>query len=262
MTVYATEYIRDVEEGEMYAQLFRCNDGNIYVVKVMSNPRGRRALFNELVSYQLGGLLNLPIAKGQIIVFSKDIFNDPYLLDEMGIQEGPHFGSLFIKNASSFSLDKLPFCENISMLPEMIVFDHWITNFDRWSEPQNLLVVGKEQYKLVLIDHAHAFNGPDWTIGSLIYWTKNTDIIWGGIYQEFVPFIDNEDPFALALKKLEAITNEEIAAAFGKNLPSEWQVSKEEVKTLLFHLILRKKMIRKMMADLKDYFPIWSSSNR
>ncbi|PKG21528.1 HipA family kinase [Niallia nealsonii] len=261
MTIYATEYLGAVDEGEMYAQLFRCSDGNTYVVKAMSNPIGRRAIFNELVSYRLGRLLNLPLSYGRIIVFSKSIFNDPHLLDEKGIQEGPHFGSLFIKNASEYSPDKLYFCKNIHMLPEIIVFDHWITNYDRRLEPQNILVVGKNPYELVLIDHADAFNGPDWTIESLVSWTDSKDIIWGEIYQEFVPFIDNEDPFGLALEKLESITDEEIAAAFGKDIPSEWQVSKEEVKTLLFHLIMRKKRVRKIITHLKSYFPIWNSSS-
>jgi hypothetical protein len=259
MTVYAIEYLKDVDEGEMYAQLFRCSDGNIYVVKVMSNPMGRRALFNELVSYRLGRLLNLSLAKGRIIVFTKKIFNNPKLLDEMGIHEGPHFGSLFIKNANSYTSDKLPFCKNIHMIPEMIVFDHWITNYDRRQEAQNILVVGKNPYELVLIDHADAFTGPDWTIKCLITRTNDTNIIWGSIYQEFVPFIDNNNPFGIALEKLEAITDEEIAAAFGKDLPVEWQVSKNEVKVLLHHLIVRKKKIRKIISGLKGYFPIWNS---
>jgi hypothetical protein len=262
MAVYATEYLRDIDEGEIYAQLFRCSDGNTYVVKVMSNPIGRKALFNELVSYRLGRLLNLSLAEGRVIVFSKKFFNDPNFLDKMGIQEGPHFGSLFIKSTSRYSSDTLPFCKNLQMLPEMIVFDHWITNYDRRVEPQNILVVGKKPYELVLIDHAHAFNGPDWTIESLIPWTYGNNIIWGEVYQEFVPFMDNEDPFEMALEKLEAITDEEIAAAFGKDLPPEWQVSKEEIKTLLFHLITRKKRIRKIITRLKRYFPVWNSSGK
>lgn len=261
MTIYATEYLRDVDEGEMYAQLFRCSDGNNYIVKVMSNPMGRRALFNELISYRLGRLLDLPLAKGRIIVFSKKKFNDPNWLEEMGISEGPHYGSLFIENVSEYSSDKLPYCKNIHILPEIIVFDHWITNYDRRLEPQNILVVGKKPYKLVLIDHAHAFNGPDWTIESIVPWTYGKNIIWGEIYEEFVPYMDSEDPFGLALMKLESISDKEIANAFGKDIPPEWQVSKEEVITLLFHLITRKNRIRQIIKPLKVHFPIWNSTS-
>ena len=259
MTIYAVEYIRDADEGEMYAQLFRCSDGNIYVVKLMSNPVGKKALFNELLSYRLGRLLNLSLAAGEIVVFSRERFSNPALLDEMGIQDGPHFGSLYIENALEYRSDMLPYCTNSNMLPEIIVFDHWITNYDRRLEPQNLLAVGEGPYELVLIDHAHAFNGPDWTIDAIIPWTYGDNIIWGRIYQEFVPFMDNEDPFGSALDKLESITDQEIASAFGKDLPPEWQVSKEEVKVLLFHLITRKNRLRKVIQRLKVYFPIWNS---
>ena len=261
MTVYATEYIRDADEGEMMAQLFRCSDGKIYVVKVMLNPTGKRALFNELVAYRLGALLSLPVAYGQVIVFSKNRFSDPNLFDQMGIQEGPHFGSLFMEGATSYSSDKLPYCKNIYKLPDLIVFDNWISNFDRKREPQNLLIVGKKTYEFVLIDHAHAFNGPNWTIESLISWTYDTDSIWGGIYQDFIPYMDNKEPFGRALTKLNALTDREMAAAFGKDLPPEWEVSKEEVQILLFHLIKRKEMMKELITSLKGYFPIWNASS-
>lgn len=260
MSVYAVEYIKDVEEGEMAAKLFLCSDGNIYIVKLMSNPNGKRSLFNELVAYRLGTLLHLPIATGQIIIFSKHKLKDPKLLKRMAIEEGPHFGSLLINNASMYTPGKLNHCKNTSTLPEIIVFDHWISNYDRKDEPQNILISGQNPYQLAYIDHADAFNGPDWTIESLNYYTWNSQVIWGSTYDEFVPFIDNADPFGLALIKLESIKEEELAAAFGRDIPSEWQVSKEEVKTLLFHLIIRKQQMKKLIAGLRRYFPIWNSS--
>ncbi|MCM3033040.1 HipA family kinase [Niallia sp. MER 6] len=260
MSVYAVEYIKDVEEGEMAAKLFLCSDGNVYIVKLMSNPNGKRSLFNELVSYRLGELLGLPIATGKIIIFSKKKLKDPKLLKRMAIEEGPHFGSLLIKNASMYSSDKLYHCNNTFTLPEIIMFDNWISNYDRREERQNILLTGNNPYQLAFIDHADAFYGPEWSIESLNYYTWNNHVIWGSTYEEFVPFIDNADPFGLALNKLYSIKDEEIAAAFGKDIPSDWQVSKEEVKMLLFHLIIKKQQMKKTIADLRSYFPIWNSS--
>jgi hypothetical protein len=261
LTIYAVDYIKEIGTGEMQPQLFKCSDGNRYVVKLMSNPLGKKALFNELISYRLGRLLNLPIAKGCIINFSKKRLKNSSFMEKFRVQEGPHFGSLFLEGTSHFTEKNLSKCSNLDIVPEMIVFDHWISNSDRSSESQNLLIVNGEKPSLLMIDHADAFFGPNWDIRSLIKQTENSEVIWGKNYQAFIPFIDNKNPFEKALFHIDAILNEQIAIAILRDIPKEWQVSKNELKVLLYHLITRKEHMRKILFKLKPFFPIWSSDD-
>ncbi|MED3562982.1 HipA family kinase, partial [Bacillus xiapuensis] len=202
MTIYAIEHIKDIGSGEMHAQLFRCSDGYSYVVKFISNPLGRKALFNELISFRLGKLLNLPIAEGMVVHFSKNKLKNPDLMEKFKIEEGPHFGSRFLEQASHFNRLQLPLCDNIGIAPEMIVFDYWISNFDRARQPSNLLIVGKQSPSLALIDHADAFRKSNWNITSILSRIDNMEVRWGQVYQEFVPYIDQKQPFQTALEKL------------------------------------------------------------
>jgi hypothetical protein len=51
-----------------------------------------------------------------------------------------------------------------SYFAQVICFDEWIANYDR--HPGNLLFGDPDRF--LLIDHGHAFTGPNWTISSLI----------------------------------------------------------------------------------------------
>ncbi|OIK08609.1 hypothetical protein BIV60_25715 [Bacillus sp. MUM 116] len=163
MTIYAIEHIKDIGSGEMHAQLFRCSDGNSYVVKFMSNPLGRKAF--------------------------------------------------------------------------------------------------KQSSSLALIDHADAFRKSNWNITSIFSRIDNMEVRWGQVYQEFVPYIDQKQPFQSALEKLDSIPDEQIAEIVDQALPGEWKISRDELIILLTYLIQRRENLRKIISQLKGFFPIWSSTD-
>jgi hypothetical protein len=233
--------------------VFLCDDGRPYVVKFLSNPQGLRILPNEWWAFQLGRLLGLPMGEAEKIVLAQDLLALPELA-EFHLQAGPHYGSLCLTDFTHCSsVEKVEKCTNLEIVPMMIVFDHWINNNDRYCSNRNLLIDMSKSWRLHLIDHGSCFYGAGWTIDVLNEHAGRVETYWGEVYQRFVPFLDQNQPFEAALKRLEALPDHQIQKAITTDIPPEWQVSDEEKDALVRHLIARKPLVR---AALQRVVPL------
>ncbi len=259
----AIQYFSPMNYGWSNPHLFLCLDGNRYVVKFMSNPQGKRVLANELISYRLAKWLKLPVPRGEIIYVSQELIDSSPTLQYLGVEVGPHFGSYFIesktKNLSKADISQVM---NISKAADMILFDYWLNNNDRHllrPEGENNVLLSKGvKTKLWLIDHANILAGPNWTVESISGHQNHIFTYWGELYERFVPYIDNANPFAQALNRIESLELWQIMESISI-VPVEWGVADHEKLALSNYLNIRKKLLATFIQPLRVHFPVWES---
>ncbi|MED0963329.1 HipA family kinase [Bacillus paramycoides] len=258
--VNALKYISSAGIGKSGPQLFECDDGKRYVVKFMSNPfQGdtRKSLVNELISNKLAKYLNLPVPEGQVIYFSIDLIKQIPELEAYHIQPGPHFGNISYENiALPIEHERIKKCVNLSDMPGIIVFDHWVQNQDRANNLFNLIIVEGEEYnKLYMIDHDRCFYSRERDVLTLRNKAQFIEILWGDIYRQFKPFIREKDAFLKYVTAIEDFPNHEIKNIV-YSMPEEWVSDKGELNAIDEFLIERKLILKESIYLL--YNKHWS----
>jgi hypothetical protein len=131
---------------------------------------GNKALANEIICTLLGQSADLPIPKGYLVHVSATDYPDSHFLKGNRIQETIAYGSESA-NAVSFTRHfKLQGEEDEALAykelfpkwngwRDTVTFDEWLANADR--NPGNLLLGANKE--IWLIDHTHAFKGPQWS---------------------------------------------------------------------------------------------------
>ncbi|AHV96405.1 HipA family kinase [Paenibacillus sabinae] len=256
MSILAVRYIRPIDDGWTLPHLFKCEDGQTYVVKFINNRSGSGILANELIAYRLGKRLGLPIAPYRIIQITKDLVNMFPALKSMDIPTGLHLGSLYFEQGTTLLGEvNLALCQNLHQAAGMMVFDHWINNWDRHVAESNLLYL-PDQRKILMIDHSDAFFGPYWDIEEFMDDSDRMDVFWGPLYERFVPYIDSPNPFGRYIRLVEKIGEEAVVQAV-KGLPKQWSISSEDASSLVDFLMGRRYLVREALEELRDNFPIW-----
>lgn len=254
----AAQYLGPVGRGWTKPQLFRCTDGKKYIVKFKNNPLGKKTLSNEFVAYRLGSMLNLPVAECQAVYLSEGLIHLYPSLKEMNIESGPHLGISFYENAIETDNEKrISKCSNLDKASGMIAFDHWIHNWDRHNRTISNLLIAEN--KIIMIDHANCFDGPNWSVDSLKKNQKKSTVYWGQMYNRFVRYIDGNNPFGDDLSAIESLGKSEIKEVL-EDIPKEWGLNRDEIQALADYLIYRKSRVYKAIEKLQKHFPIWSSS--
>lgn len=244
----AIKHISAIRKGKTRPQLFECDDGRHYVVKFMSNPAhgdARKILVHELIANKLAKDLGLPVAEGQVIYFSSDLIKQVPELEEYNVQPGPHFGSVFYENKSRpTNKERIKKCVNLSEMPGVIVFDHWVHNRDRANNLWNLIIDEGEEYnKLYMIDHAGCFYSSRRDAYTLRKRARSIDIYWGKMYQQFKPFLKEKENFFKYVKAIENFSNSKIKEIV-YSTPDKWEANKDELDAIYEYLIKRKSILK------------------
>lgn len=259
MEIQAVQYVRPMSGGWSEPLLFKCDDGQNYVVKLMNNPDGPGTLANEWIASRLGPLLGLPMAQTRIVRITRDLLETYPMLKSMGIPAGLHIGSLY--ESRGLVLDDrvdLSACLNVSQGAGMIVFDHWINNGDRHEKNENVLYLPHSK-KFIMIDHGDAFFGPQWQMDEWFEDPGHMESFWGPVYRKFVPYIDGSDPFGSCIAQVRSLKEEHIqAAVYG--LPRQWGVSRKDLEQLVDFLMYRKDRVHRTVRKLARHFPRWKRS--
>ncbi|GGD75532.1 HipA family kinase [Paenibacillus nasutitermitis] len=257
MSVHALSHIKSIGEGWTLPHLFYCDDGHEYVVKLMNNHQGPGVLANEYIAFRLAKLLDLPAAEYKVVNISYDLVEIFPALKKLRVPAGPHIGCLFAEQAITLKKKvDLSVCKNIRTMAGMIVFDHWIKNWDRYVTGANLLLL-QDTKQLLLIDHSNAFCGPEWDTKDIIKSTDTMEVYWGHYYEIFAPYIDGPDPFEPYLSVLEALDRRKLEQAVS-GVPGQWKISTKKLDYLIDFLYGRKDLVRGALMQLQDKFPIWS----
>ncbi|MFC7322414.1 HipA family kinase [Halobacillus campisalis] len=240
----AVEYIGALKRGETKPHLFKCEDGETYVVKLMSNPVGKKILAHEHIANGLANYLSLPVAQGESIFLSEELIKQLPESEFSKTQPGPHFGCLYYKNAVRPTTEnRIQKCMNLHQMAGIIVFDHWVRNRDRCSNYFNLIIdEGEEQNKIYMIDQAGCFFSSIRSSKRLKNTADYMDVFWGDLYKEFKPYLKEKELFYYYISAIEQFPDDEIKAIV-HSTPPEWESDPEELEALAAYLIQRKEKL-------------------
>ncbi|MCA0989993.1 HipA family kinase [Guptibacillus hwajinpoensis] len=247
----AVEYIGALKRGETKPHLFKCDDGYIYVVKLVSNPVGKKILAHEHIANGLAKYLGLPVAEGESIFLSEDVIKQISENQISSTPPGPHFGCLYYKNAVRPTTERrIKKCTNLDQMAGIIVFDHWVRNRDRHSNYFNLIIdEGEEHNKIYMIDHAGCFFSSIRSSKRLKKTAGYMDVFWGDLYKEFKSYLKEKELFYYYISAIEQFPDNEIKAIVNST-PPEWESDPEELEALAAYLIQRKEKLREPINQL------------
>lgn len=160
---------------ETYKGIVETSTGKVQAYVKMLH---KRALAGELVCTVLAQAAGLPVPNGYLIEVRQEDYPESSFLKTQGLKSTIAFGSEEL-NAPSLSRryessDEAAFdylFDTWQRWQEAMLFDEWVANSDR--HPGNFIVNGPND--VWLIDHSHAFRGPNWDANDLraVAYTKN-----------------------------------------------------------------------------------------
>lgn len=243
-------------------------DDDIYVVKFMQNPEGLRVLANEYIGAKIAEILHLPLASPSIVEVDDDFVTHYGKQISLHVGEeisaGIHFGTKKVKKIYPITNSAmLQAARNIDIIPEVVLFDHWICNTDRESNGGNLLFDASKM-EVVVIDHTHAFDlGPIWTATDLrqrIGEGFRPFNMSGFVYKKLVLHIKGNNPFHRILDKMSRVTDDHLWDIIS-TVPLEWGVTEEEKAVLHSYLCDRLSRIEQVLPLLKPVLPFWKGGS-
>ena len=203
-------------------------DAGPAVVKVLQNPAGPDALVRELVGTRLAAAFGLPTFDFAVLHY--DGLVPLFLSNGEPVQPGMAFATRFergnVWGGTSVELKRL---SNPDDIARMIVFDHWIQNFDRFtvlggSNRGNVFHSTERsdaagQLCLLAIDHTHC----------LLERSPFADHIAGGhvtdpteytVFRSYTEFVDAAS-IRRSADALESLPSERIVESC-ENIPEAW----------------------------------------
>ncbi|MFC7322415.1 HipA family kinase [Halobacillus campisalis] len=252
----AVKYVGAMSKGKTRPQLFECDDGQQYVVKFMSNPispNANKLLVHEIIANRLAQRLSLPIAKGEVIYFSKEVIENSPQISEFKVKPGPHFGTIFYKNkARPTNMDRIKKCKNLQEMAGVMVFDHWVHNRDRSNNLWNLIIdEGEDENKLYMIDHAGCFYSSRRSKEKLRDRAPSINFHWGKTYKNFRPLLTQKTLFKHYVEKIEQFPDAEIKDIVFST-PGEWEPDPVELEAIYEYLTFRKAKVKEITDNLLD----------
>ncbi|WP_243289291.1 HipA family kinase [Clostridium perfringens] len=150
------------------------NEGNVTNYDCM--------FINELLAYQIGVYLDVPMPEAVIAILSGEFINeDPALRFAYRFEAGKYFATeklKYVENNLKDNRQELiamgkPYMKNTwnnffkgisnkEDIAKILAFDILIANFDRYNNEGNILIDKSVVRKIYAIDHGHAFFGPFW----------------------------------------------------------------------------------------------------
>jgi hypothetical protein len=188
-TVYVETFLDYLGQGVTRPALVLADDAQRYILKTQKVfENGKLVTYdcmflNEILAYQIGEFLNVPIPEGAIAYLDQRIIDeDPSIMFVHRFYAGTHFATQQIRDVEQNLLEnykeqmrmgkpyiKRPWSKffkdiiNSRDIANIIAFDLLIANFDRYGNTGNLLVAETpEGRKVFTIDHGHAFFSPVW----------------------------------------------------------------------------------------------------
>lgn len=240
----AENYLRSVGLGVTAPQLFKANDGKIYIVKLQNNRLGRKVLVNELLAAMFGQLMNLCFPPSDIIMIDEQVIQKSRRLRAAGVRTGLHFASQYLNHTRYVEWRNLRKAVNKEEMAGVILFDHIFHNVDRTWNRRNLLLRREEGiYKLYAIDNSHLFRKGRWTIELLDKLVADTAVNSTRSYGWLLKYFLKPRDFYPYIGMVQQITDAQLSDLVTA-IPLEWLPEENERQALLTYLTKRRNMVR------------------
>ena len=245
---HATKHIGRAPGGGSGAQLYEvAENDNTYVVKLKGTQQGIRILFNEYVSGRLGELIGVPFGEHVQVEVLDSLYPPPGEPNIRAREPGIQFGTLYYEHAQT-DLAQLKQARNFDSFPSVLVFDTFI---ERGNRRQYLVYPSTGQADGVkdlgaVFDQGYAFTGAPQRADQL-QTVQNCVANNGNLpMKQWFPTIDAYEP---CLKRVEALSTDEIRNIIHEPPLADWQVSGEEVDALVEWLDRRKSLVQQAIEN-------------
>ncbi|MGE7121780.1 HipA family kinase [Peribacillus sp. NPDC046944] len=265
--------LNTASRGVTQPKFFHCNDNNIYLVKFNHPINFNRILLNEYFAYNLAIHLGLPMPEMRLINISSQLC-DLYP-SVPGLTPGIKIG--FLKediedNSTATGTLNEPYItlfnkvDNKEVFPEILAFDALIHNGDRTNNEGNFILTstGYNSYHMKIIDHGHAFFGPEGNPQRLHLLRTFNEVhlnLLGIIYDAIKGHIDlttGTNPFLNIINKIEGIDVNDLTIMLSK-VPKNWGINSVEIEALKRFVLDRQFTVKYTINTLTNggYFPLW-----
>jgi hypothetical protein len=262
--VVAMQHLSRMRGGSQ-AQLMRCSDGNLYVVKFQNNPQGLRILANEMLGVKLAAKLGLPVPRGDVVSVSDALIrSSPDLTVQLGrgrevCKAGLQFGSRYPGRFRKFPVfdflpnEQLRHVSNLADFLGMLAFDKWTCNTDG---RQAIFIQHQSRacYSALMIDNGFCFNAGEWDF---------PDAPLRGLYLR--PAVYEEvrglESFAPWLNSISSFT-ESALNDIGCSIPPEWYAQDRDAMERMLNRLFRRRhlvteLIHSSWKSSANPFPNW-----
>lgn len=238
--------------------LMTADDGVDYVVK-FPRENDHKSLFNEFVGGKLANHFGLTVLNPVIVKIDQDIIDNSNALHTRGIHPGLYFATQKMNDIYNVGADAskridMSNIENLSEVPEFIVYDIFVCNNDR--NPNNSILVpineNRGKFRYYLIDHGFCFNGPEW----------NLDMVQNMPYRlSHIPWnissVVEDSQFKTPAIQVTLLKSEDLRDVINQ-VPDEWKPVPIEIEALTKTLTSRSPdEIIKILKDNKAQFANW-----
>jgi hypothetical protein len=266
-TVVAVQHVRRMRGGTQ-AQLMRCSDKHIYVVKFQNNPQHLRVLANEMLTTLLGRLAGLPLPEPVLVeVGDWLVEHTPQLHIQLATglipcHAGLQFGSRYaVDPLDGQVFDYLPLTmlgrvRNLETFAGILAMDKWTCNADGrqaafWRRMR------QRNYAAAFIDQGYCFNGGEWTF---------PDSPLRGVYAENEVYANvvGWDSFEPWLSRIEDMGREVVETAAAEIPPAWYGGDSTALDRLVRTLVERRTKVRGLLTAFRlssrQPFPNWGSA--
>ncbi|MCU2257734.1 phosphatidylinositol 4-kinase [Enterococcus faecalis] len=257
--IEVVNHLNRIPNGITKPSKIQANDGNVYVMKCIHENCSGKILFNELIAYRLGILLEIPMPRCEIGLLTSEVIEKTDLLIELNAKNGSCFLSSYRAGSAKISPIIANNIVNCSDIAKILVFDQIILNNDRARNDGNLYYDKKEK-KLLAIDHSHIFiNGEIWSVNELQKLKNASPVLvtnlLGRNYKVFSAHLTGHSCFHDIRQKVQDIRPQEIRDLF-INIPEEWGINEDEKKSCLELINEQMAQIDGIIRELQNIYSI------
>ncbi|WP_350303121.1 HipA family kinase [Pediococcus acidilactici] len=255
--------IEPIKNGYTHPFIVACSNNKKYVIKTKNDYTGNHKIeFNELISYRLACLLDLPIPNANIVNLPADIIENNEDMQNINVTSGPCFASEYRKGIPSITPLYLEKCNNTDDLPGILLFDQLLLNDDRGDNPGNLLFDFKTK-KILIIDHSNVFkNASIWQAEELLSYRSIPPVtvgMDGRNYLYIKKFVDGNSPFSKIIEKIKTLSPDNIHGLF-KDIPLEWEIEPEEIDACERFITFQLNHYSEILKKIHSQLPQWKGA--
>ncbi len=232
--VKAREHVESLSSASQ-PQKIRCEDGQLYAVKFLTNPYGNgRAIYAEQVVPLLGALIGAPVPQvTPVFVSGEFVAVSTFRIGAMPPTEGLHHGSLWVENCS----DREGIAhvnENRDRLGALSVLYTWA----HCAGDHQLIYANEAPHAVLSVDHSAFFGDQgSWTPQSL---AAHPDAVAYDAY--FDPADLNDVDRSAALDALSVVSPQDLVQAVAAP-PLSWGVNNADRAALAAFLNERRSQV-------------------
>lgn len=252
-----TNFLGRIPNGITQPVKIQADDGKVYVMKCLHNFCSPKILYNELIAYRIGKLLEIPMPICDIAELSDSVISKTPHLVEMDAIPGTCFLSEYRAGTVKISPALARSTINGQDIAKILVFDQIILNNDRAKNDGNLFY-DKKQRKVLAIDHSHIFiNGEIWSAEELNRLKNKSpmvvDNLLGRNYRAFSSQLIGYNCYNDINTKIKSLTLEDVQEIF-KEIPTDWRMNVNEVQCSLELVWEQMSQVEGIITQLQNAY--------